>query len=465
MAAQRFRSREMICLEFAPSLHCLTITLNEIAILKSCQMEENQVKYAMQRISFFKNAIRNDRLEDELCPHCFEFFGVLEPTLNSIDTIWNEEEQLRNKIKRINNALISSKLRKLMEDGTLSLYECPQCKRCYYGETTLVGNDAEIEVLSFFANATVDVPATDIYPFPISDKEYQSFLGSLIENSGLFDFTFAQVSDTLEDVITGQVLDRLARFFQLYSKEVFKNSKTIVKVYLRSHAGILETGRRMKSLPSGGDFAIWMGSLSQQESQLLDDYDKGLVNIDRVPQKVGNGVIIQAKRAETGVLEQEQTWNLINYGTLQAEDTVLNGISGKLFAEYNDRSPCIYLFPFQFTLMLKEVFTELRERITFKSAKERYGNDPATFQQFVQDFLSGRVGTPILMLRDIIGLRIPTVVFGTPPINPPKEPGPLYLAMENSLCETQERLTSLERAHRQSYTVPRPQIQTLKHRR
>lgn len=94
---------------------------------------------------------------------------------------------------------------------------------------------------------------------------------------------------------------------------------------------------------------------------------------------------------------------------------------------YSQEQPLVSVLSGDFTYALYESsLLKSQETVSLsKALKELSEYCSATpLKNFIQAYLAGKIGTPLLMLKDIMGLPIPRLIVATPP--EPKAPGPLF---------------------------------------
>ena len=303
----------------------------------STRSSENRYK---ERIRLLKEAINNDCLEGEICPNCFHELEDRQHKLNLSISDYQTSSCI-TKRQMINNALSEIKHFKQLnvlscqskvesEQDSLNSYVCAKCNRSYFGEMKYIAQAADTKALSFFGTDMTKIYPADIYSFPIISSDYDSLIEEIWSESAESSLTPRNMIDTTEDVITGEVLGQLKTFFVHFTKKVYDRYESPIRLYPQSHAGIIEAGRKPKVPASGADMAIWMGPLTKEQSRLLDSFQKGQIEFDKLPEIVGSGITIQAKR-ENGSIDKKQLNDLLEW---------LNKAGGLRFV--GDRRKAIY---------------------------------------------------------------------------------------------------------------------------
>ncbi len=420
--------------------------------------------YLKERLQLLMEAVKNDRLEDEACPNCFERFSV--PLLRDLNVpilipnvLKGRDKALVEKaLSRIRGVKERSVLKKRVKDENeiVKEYTCGRCGRSYVGELDLIANQAETRVLSFFGYDDSRIYDKDFYTFSLLDDSYGPFVKELWQASVGTTFDPYSMAKDPEDLITGVVLGQLRAFFQKFAKVVYEDLGASVEVYAPSHANKLE-------LQTGADFAIWIGPLTQEDIQLLADYRAEKITYEQLPVRVGNGAIFQAKKGKTGEIKKKQIIDLVHYASIRYKEHDYFGIPGKLFMNYSPQPPYVTVLSCDYTYALyKRTVEEDRKVWDFpKTLKdlEQYATQ-TELPEFVEAYLSGKAGTPLLMLRDVFGVDGPTLIIGLPPelLENPSESGHTLSgilggwnsALEESfrLIEQQERMVAEQlRAH------------------
>lgn len=391
---------------------------------------------ASDRLNHLKSAIHNEHLEGDLCPACFNQIKALfsgQFHMNHVNTIQhnlNELEAVRD----------SSILKTLPTNDPLKTYQCRHCDSGFVGRLRLLANSQESGVLSYHQ---ITDDATDIRTISVINDRLPSLIDRIWNDSFSFQMSPREMMDENEDPITGVLQNSIRRFFEAFAKELYKNSDTLVKAYPKVHAGTREAGRG-GFIPSGADLAMWIGTLTKEDVQRLDAYDQGTLPLEAVPNKVGNGIILQAKKTK-GAIIPKQLRDFRKYGRIRCGGMQWHGFPGKLFLEYSIDRPHIIVYPSEFS---KTLCKRVKRRISFASAKRKgKGVTAVPVQQLVQSFLTGLSGTPILMLRDIMGSREQRLVFRLAP-----EPDPdyeLFRIVDSEIGKLRCKLTRLQEKNKQ----------------
>ncbi len=382
--------------------------------------------YKDQRLQLLMEAVGNELLEGETCPNCFERYsvpflrqfkvplllpqlvkgveeGVVEEVLSELRVV-----QERSVLKKTNTS-----------GGLVAEYVCGRCERAYVGQLDLIANQAETRVLSFFGYDDSKMYERDFYTFSVLDDSYGPFVRELWDDSVFTTFTPHSMENDIEDVITGKVLGQLEAFFQKFAKVVYQDMGASVEIHTVSHAGKQEAGKGEGVTATGADFAIWIGPLTKEDAQLLAEYKKNPgMGKNALPVRVGNGVIFQAKKGEKGQVDKKQINDLVRYASISYEGHDYFGIPGKLFMNYSKTPPHVTVLPCDYTYALfSGDLLEKQEAVSFPKtlkALPKYATQTG-LPEFVQQYLSGKVGTPLLMLRDVFGVEGPKLIIGLPP--------------------------------------------------
>ena len=420
--------------------------------------------YLNERLQLLMEAVKNDRLEGETCPNCFERFSV--PLLRELDVpilIPNvlkgkDKEVIELALSRIGSTRVHSILKKRVkdQDEIVKEYICGRCQRSYVGELDLIANQAETRVLSFFGYDESRIYDRDFYTFSVLDDSYGPFVKELWKASVRTTFDPQSMIDDAEDIITGSVLGQLRAFFEKFAEVVYQDLGASVKVYAPSHANKLE-------LQTGADFAIWIGPLTPEDIQLLADFRNKKITFEQLPVRVGNGAIFQAKKGKTGTIDKKQIDDLVHYASIRYKEHDYFGIPGKLFMNYSPEPPYVTVLSCDYTYALyKRSLEENRKVWNFPKTLKDLGQytKETELPDFIEAYLSGKAGTPLLMLRDVFGIDGPTLIIGLPPelLENPSESGHTLsgilggwtsaLGESLRLIEQQERMVAEQlRAH------------------
>jgi hypothetical protein len=380
--------------------------------------------YQNQRLTRLMEAMANDRLEDEVCPNCFELYSVPIlrqfnlPVLVPKNVEGSDKVTIQEAVSQLKNVKAQSLLKKDKSgDELVNEYICQRCHRKYIGELDLVASQAETKVLSFFGYDTSRMYEKDFYSFSLLDDSYSSFVSELWDRSVFTSFTPHSMTYDIEDVITGKVLAQLEAFFREFVKVIYDDIGATVKIYTEAHAGTKEAGRGTGMPPSGADFAMWVGPLTREDAEKLEAYKAGKILAEELPIRVGNGAIFQAKKAG-GSMDKEQIEDLVAYASIRYKEHDYFGIPGKLFMNYFPAPPFVTILSCDYTYALysgdllkdqKTVSFPKTLKVLSKVANE------SPLPDFVNNYLSGKAGTPLLMLQDVFGTPGPKLIVGLPP--------------------------------------------------
>lgn len=379
-----------------------------------------------QRLELLMEAVGNDRLEGEACPNCFEQYSV--PILRRLNVPFLlprlmkgvEGDVVEEALSGLRGVKEHSALKRANTPGELvGEYVCGRCEHAYVGQLDLIANQAETRVLSFFGYDDSRIYERDFYTFSVLDDSYGPFVKDLWEDSVFTSFDPYSMENDIEDVITGKVLLQLEAFFKRFARVVYQDMGATVEIHTVSHAGKQEAGKGKGVTPTGADFAVWIGPLTKEDAALLDEYRKNpKAGKDTIPVRVGNGVIFQAKKEERGEIDRKQIDDLVHYASISHEDHDYFGIPGKLFMSYSKEPPHVTVLPCDYTYALYSGdLLEGQKTVSFQKTLKALPQYAARTQlpDFVQQYLSGKVGTPLLMLRDVFGFDGPKLVIGLPP--------------------------------------------------
>lgn len=417
-----------------------------------------------ERLELLMDAVGNSLLEGELCPNCFEQYSskevrevahsVLKPTKDQI-----AKSRLREAIARMKALKEDSILTiKDTSDDLIREYICKRCHRSFVGELNLIANLSETQVLAFFGHDDTRSYKKDFYSFSLIDNSYDSFVKELweeevdpsIEEAAI---TPRFIKETTEDAISGEVLGMLKRFFAKFSNIVYSDIGSNVGIYTYYHAGTVEAGKRKGVPASGADAAIWIGPMTKEDMKLVSDYIQ-MPNTD-LPVRVGNGVILQAKKEDGGNIERKQIEDLIKYASIEYKGHEYLGVPGKLFMNYSVEPPYVTVLSCDYTYQLylhSQQLPEGQKSISFPKSLKTLAEHakPITVPEFVQSYLSGKIGTPLLMLQDIFATPGPKLVIGLPPEllkNPSKnQQSPLSAQVDRLVEALAQRLEAVEQA-------------------
>jgi len=382
--------------------------------------------YKDQRLGLLMEAVGNDRLEGETCPNCFELYSI--PILRKFKVPLLlprlvkgvEEGVLQEALLGLRGIKEHSLLRRTNSSTELvGEYVCGRCKHAYIGQLDLIASQAETKVLSFFGYDHDRIYERDFYTFSVLDDSYGPFVKELWEDSVFTTFDAHSMENDIEDVITGTVLGQLKAFFKNFAKVVYQDIGATVEIHTESHAGKQEAGKGKGQTATGADFAIWIGPLTKEDAQLLEAYRKNpALGKDTLPVRVGNGVVFQAKKAN-GEVDRHQIKDLVHYASISYDEHDYYGIPGKLFMNYSMEPPYVTVLPCDYTYALYrgDLFKEGQQTISFKrTLKElpQYATQ-TDLPEFVEAYLSGKAGTPLLMLRDVFAVGGPKLIIGLPP--------------------------------------------------
>lgn len=385
--------------------------------------------YSNERLQLLMEAVKNDRLEDEACPNCFELYSV--PFLRQLNVpilIPNiikgkDKGALEEAFSRIRSVERYSVLKKQVKDQSeiVNEYTCGFCGRKYVGELDLIANQAETRVLSFFGYDDSRIYDKDFYTFSLLDDSYGPFVKELWQASVRTSFNpYSMVNDP-EDLITGSVVNQLRAFFEKFAQVVYEDLGASVEAFAPSHANKLE-------LQTGADFAMWIGPLTQEDIQLLAAFKNNQISYKELPVRVGNGAIFQAKKGKTGSIEKKQIDDLVHYASIKYKGHDYFGIPGKLFMNYSPDPPYVTVLSCDFTYALYSgSLLDNKKSVSFPKTLKDLGQyaTQTELPDFVEAYLSGKAGTPLLMLRDVFGIDGPTLIIGLPPelLENPNESG------------------------------------------
>jgi hypothetical protein len=280
----------------------------------------------------------------------------------------------------------------------------------------LVASQAETKVLSFFGYDVSRMYEKDFYSFSVLDGSYSGFVNELWTDSEDPTYTAHSMINDTEDVVTGKVLGQLEGFFRKFVKVAYEDIGATVKIYTESHAGKQEAGRGFQT-PSGADFAMWIGPLTKEDAQTLEAFENREITVEKLPVRVGNGAIFQAKKTN-GVLDKQQTEDMVKYASINHKGHDYFGIPGKLFVNYLPKPPYVTVFSCDFTYALyQSMLGDSKGTISFPKARKELSKYAAetTLAEFVQAYLSGKAGTPLLLLKDVFGTPGPKLIVGLPP--------------------------------------------------
>jgi hypothetical protein len=385
-------------------------------------MTMNQFKvtddYDNERLKLLMKAVGNDDLEGESCPHCFEQYSI--PILRKLKVPVLIPNIIKGEGEGVIDEALSS-IRNFKERSVLRTYDnvdelvreyvCNWCNRSYLGELDLIANQAERRVLSFFGYDDSKMYERDFYTFSVLDDSYSEFVKELWDSSVKTTFDPHSMVSDAEDIITGAVLGQLRVFFVKFAKVVYENLGASVQVFTPSHANKLEK-------TTGADFAIWIGPLTAEDVTLLTSFRNGEIGFEELPVRVGNGAIFQAKKGNTGTIDKKQIDDLVHYASISYQGHDYFGIPGKLFMNYSPQPPFVTVLSCDYTYALYSGdLLNNRKTVSFpKTLKDlsEYATE-TELPEFVQAYLSGKAGTPLLMLRDVFGVDGPLLVVGLPP--------------------------------------------------
>jgi len=407
-----------------------------------------------ERLKLLMSAVGNDRLDGEVCPNCFDRYStpVLRRFTAQIFSPRAVKGRKRSEVKDALSLFTGVKDKCVLRKGPggdeiVNEWVCEYCKREYLGELDLIANQSEARVLSFFGYDALRIYQKDFYPFSILEDSYGSLVQKLWAETVVNRLTPRGIDNTIEDMITAEVMVQLKDFFEKFVAVVYQGMGASVRAYAEPHAGAIESGRGSGIAPSGADFALWVGPLTPEDVGEIDAYmdkEEG----SKLPVKVGNGALFQAKKYPNGVLDKKQVRDLVNYAALTHKGHDYFGIPGKLFMKYSPAPPFVTILPCDFTYSLFGGSTGMqRETISFKKALTDLSTyaEENTLTEFVQAYLSGKAGTPLL-LHDVFGIPGPKLVVALPP-DALRTPSPTSQALSgilNGWCaalgETLERL-------------------------
>jgi hypothetical protein len=422
--------------------------------------------YQNERLQLLMEAVGNSLLEGELCPNCFEQYSTLEfrkianAALKSTETDQVAKGPLREAIEQ---------MKALKEDSTLTIkdssdevikeYLCKKCRRSYVGELNLIANLSETQVLAFFGHDDTRSYKKDFYSFSLIDDSYDSFVQELWEKEidpSVEEATITPrfIQETTEDAISGEVLGMLKRFFVKFSRAVYSDIGSEVGVYSVYHAGTTESGRREGVPASGADAAIWIGPMTKEDMKAINDYVNRIPGSE-LPVRVGNGVILQAKKEIGGKIDRKQIEDLMKYASIEYKGHEYLGVPGKLFMNYSINPPFVTVLSCDYTYRLYLHSKQLpanQKSISFPMSLKELAEHvkPIDLPNFVQSYLAGKIGTPLLMLQDIFATPGPKLVVGLPPelLNNPSEnrQSPLAAAVERLVEALGQRLQAIEQS-------------------
>ncbi|HEV7473459.1 MAG TPA: hypothetical protein VGN90_05370 [Pyrinomonadaceae bacterium] len=415
-----------------------------------------------ERLKLLMSAVGNDRLDGEACPNCFGLYST--PILSQFSAqIFSPRVLNGRKRHEVQDALsvftgVKDRcvLRKAPGgDEIVNEWVCEFCKREYLGELDLVANQSEARVLSFFGYDALRIYQKDFYPFSILEDSYGSLVQKLWAETVVNRLTPRKIVNTIEDMITAEVMGQLEEFFEKFVAVIYQDSGASVRAYAAAQAGAIESGRGSKLPPSGADFALWVGPLTPEEVGQIDGYMNNEGG-STLPLKVGNGALFQAKKYPNGVLDKKQVGDLVRYAALTHNGHDYFGIPGKLFMKYSSTPPFVTILPCDFTYSLFDDSTGMqRETIKFTKALSDlsiYATEN-TLAEFVQAYLSGKAGTPLL-LHEVFGIPGPKLIIALPP-DPLRSSSPTGQALSgilNDWCaalgETLEQI-----AHEEDYSM------------
>ena len=408
--------------------------------------------YQNERLELLMEAVGNSLLEGELCPNCFQRYFAQSKTARIVN------ERLAESIAKMKALKERSVLTiKDNSDDLIKEYICKKCQRSFLGELNLIANLSETQVLSFFGPDDTKSYKKDFYSFSLIDESYDSFVKELWEKEvdpsvQASTFTPLMMDQTTEDAISGEVLGMLKRFFEKFSQAVYSDIGSKVRVYSVYHAGTVEAGRRKGVPASGADAAIWIGPMTKEDMKAVNDYIQQVPGSE-LPVLVGNGVILQAKKEKGGKIDRKQIEDLMKYASIEYKGHEYLGVPGKLFMNYSVNRPYVTVLSCDYTYQLYLHSKQLpgdQQSISFPTSLKLLAEhtQPIDLPEFVQAYLSGKIGTPLLMLQYIFATPGPKLIVGLPPEllrNPSvKEQAPLSAAVDRLIEALAQRLEAVE---------------------
>jgi hypothetical protein len=427
--------------------------------------------YKNERLELLMEAVGNTLLEGELCPNCFlqtssrDFPEITRSILKRTKADQIGRGKLRGALEKMTTLKEDCVLRiKASSDDLVKEYMCKRCERSYVGELNLIANLSETQVLSFFGYDETKSYKKDFYSFSLIDDAYDSFVKELWEKEvepslQAATLTPLMMQETTEDAISGEVLGMLKRFFVKFSQAVYNDIGSSVSVYTSYQAGTVESGRREGVPASGADVAVWVGPMTSEEMKLVRDYVDQVAG-SKLPVLVGNGVILQAKKENGGKIDRKQIADLMKYASIEYKGHEYLGVPGKLFMNYSVKPPFVTVLSCDYTYQLymySKGLPPAQQSISFPGSLQTLAehSKPIDLPEFVQSYLSGRIGTPLLMLQDIFATPGPKLIVGLPPEllkNPePNKQSPLAAAVESFIMAIGQRLEAIEEAETSSY--------------
>ena len=427
--------------------------------------------YQNERLELLMEAVGNTLLEGELCPNCFlqtssrDFPEITRSVLKNTKADQLRKGQLRGALEKMKTLKEDCVLRiKASSDDLVKEYMCKRCERSYVGELNLIANLSETQVLSFFGYDETKSYKKDFYSFSLIDDAYDSFVKELWEKEvepslQAATLTPLMMQETTEDAISGEVLGMLKRFFVKFSEAVYDDIGSSVSVYTSYQAGTVESGRREGVPASGADVAAWVGPMTSEQMKLVRNYVDQVAG-SKLPVLVGNGVILQAKKENGGKIDRKQIADLMKYASIEYNGHEYLGVPGKLFMNYSVKPPFVTVLSCDYTYQLymhSKGLPPAQQSISFPGSLQTLAehSKPIALPEFIQSYLSGRIGTPLLMLQDIFATPGPKLIVGLPPEllhNPePNKQSPLAAAVDRLIMAVGQRLKAIEQAETSSY--------------
>ncbi len=355
------------------------------------------------RLAGLMHFIGNASLEGDACPKCSGLVCSY-PDIHDVTKRHSVPIRGKGRLERKGS---------LFGDEQHGLFVCNDCNTAIPGCMLLADNGRGASLFE----ALIYDPASGFRTMVGATPDYMERLRNS-SATATFQRLFERVDfSEIEDGITSTISGLIEQYFSNWVRDLFPTKDT-VRFVRKLHAGRIESGRS-DFPPSGADLAIWFGTLSEADVALLDAYDRNRNQPNLLPDKIGSGVLVQAKKT-VGKLKLRQLFDFESYASLQVAGAMWPGLSGKLFAEYNEEGDWeAAFFGGQHTEALLNAVRKVPRSdssiISFGHAKSLWGSGCGCDAiEFVEAILTANVGSPLLSLNWVLAHSGPAIIVGVP---------------------------------------------------
>ena len=389
--------------------------------LQSC------TEWEAARFRALGDALDNESLEG--CP-CTKCLSQLQRQYEWDDELAVRGNLSQNRAKERMREYQGSTLERVEASFPLHLYCCRRCSTLFVGMRWPLGSTVPGVVTGYALESVADASGLELLPYAYvrAELSVRPFVEEIWTALPDEPFSVRELGIEHEDSLSSAFARlQLRPFFEVVATKLYAKGATYVKFMTELHAGLREAGRRTESKASGADIALWMGSMTEAELTLLDRCENEPGLVADLPDKIGSGLLLQAKKATSGYVDKGQVRNLVRFSSLSWQERMLAGFPGKVFIGYSGGSDRVEWYGSGLTESLAGWAGSGRphEKMGFGKAVREHEFEALSFdtRNAMTAYLVGVLGSPQITLKDVLVAGIPTIIFGLPPGGPPGNGG------------------------------------------